>query len=219
METFWTVFLIISLIFFLWVLPIKLGIDIAKKKNISPLWMWFGIHPFFGWIAVLVLNSVKPRKICPNCEERIKKHAKICPYCLTEQEMDIDGGVGTEDNKISNKLIIGALVLILLTPYFYFYFKATPPSKSWVYQNAIENARRNPDLIKLIGEPVEVGEIISHSSSWVDGKKYKKLQIDIQGNKSKGVLIIKARKNGETWEFETLRFEEENKNESINLIQ
>ena len=38
-----------GLVFVLWVLPITLGIKQAQKKNYSPAWMWFGVHPLFGW--------------------------------------------------------------------------------------------------------------------------------------------------------------------------
>jgi hypothetical protein len=67
----------------LWIPPIVLGIRIAKKKNRSPHWMWFGFHPFFGWVAFAVLASLPPLKECSQCAEKVKAHAKICPYCMT----------------------------------------------------------------------------------------------------------------------------------------
>ena len=49
-----------------WVLPITLGIWAARRKNCSPRWMWFGVHPIFGWIACIVLLCITPRIRCPN---------------------------------------------------------------------------------------------------------------------------------------------------------
>ena len=46
----------------IWFTPIWLGVRTARKKRLSPHWMWFGIHPLFGWIACLVLLLAKPRR-------------------------------------------------------------------------------------------------------------------------------------------------------------
>ena len=47
-----------------WVVPIMLGVRAAKRKNYSPLWMLFGIHPLFGWVACIVAVNYR---ICPFC--------------------------------------------------------------------------------------------------------------------------------------------------------
>ena len=75
----------ISLGIVFWFIPIKYGIKWAKIKNISKLWMLFGIHPFMGWIAYLVIRyGVDPRKNCNKCKESIKIEALICRYCRIE---------------------------------------------------------------------------------------------------------------------------------------
>lgn len=66
----------------LWVYPVVRGIDVAREKNYSPAWMWFGIHPVTGWITYSVLKNLAPLKECPQCAEKVKAHAKVCPYCL-----------------------------------------------------------------------------------------------------------------------------------------
>ena len=219
-ETFWTTLLIISIIFFFWALPIRIGIKIAKRKNISPLWMWFGIHPIFGWFTLLVLNSAKPRKICPNCKEKIKKHAKICPYCLSEQEWEISNNpIKKKQTKLTTKLVVSVIIIILITPYFYFYFTSNPTTESWAYQNGISKAKNNYELVKLLEQPIIPGEIISQSSRLTDGVKTKKIEIELDGNKSSGILIIKVVKDGEKWEFKKLYFEESNSNKTLNLLK
>jgi hypothetical protein len=64
-----------------WVLPITLGVRAAKRKNYSPYWMWFGIHPIFGWIACIVLLCITRRIRCQNCGGYVMNHWWICPYC------------------------------------------------------------------------------------------------------------------------------------------
>ncbi len=64
-----------------WVSLIVFGIKAAKKKNRSPHWMWFGIHPFGALIVFIVMMVLPPLKECPNCRERVKSHAKVCAYC------------------------------------------------------------------------------------------------------------------------------------------
>ena len=41
-----------------WIWPIFLGIKTAKEKGRSPHWMWFGVYPIGGWIALAVLRSL-----------------------------------------------------------------------------------------------------------------------------------------------------------------
>ena len=64
-----------------WVLPIMLGVRCAKRKNYSPAWMCFGIHPLGGWIAFIVLSCLPARIQCPNCGGFVQVNFKICPYC------------------------------------------------------------------------------------------------------------------------------------------
>ncbi len=64
-----------------WVLPITLGVRVARRRNYSPLWMLFGIHPIGGWIACLVL-SLSPGKVeCPTCGGYVRRNYRQCPHC------------------------------------------------------------------------------------------------------------------------------------------
>ena len=64
-----------------WVLPILLGVWAAKRKNYSPRWMWFGIHPILGWITCVVLLCLTPRIQCQNCGGYMMNYWRICPHC------------------------------------------------------------------------------------------------------------------------------------------
>ncbi|MGD0538970.1 MAG: hypothetical protein ABSC03_15150, partial [Verrucomicrobiota bacterium] len=50
----------VSLMYPLWFYPVLHGIEAAKRSGRSPAWMWFGVHPLFGWITYLVLRSKTP---------------------------------------------------------------------------------------------------------------------------------------------------------------
>jgi hypothetical protein len=45
--------------------PVILGIKAAKRKGVSPHWMWFGLHPVGGWIAYLIIRSRPDRRPVP----------------------------------------------------------------------------------------------------------------------------------------------------------
>ena len=49
---------LIALVGGFWIWPIFLGIKAAKEKGRSPHWMWFGLNPLGGWIALAVLRSL-----------------------------------------------------------------------------------------------------------------------------------------------------------------
>ena len=51
----------------IWAALIVFGVKAAKKKNRSPHWMWFGIHPLGALIAFIVMMCLDPLKVCPQC--------------------------------------------------------------------------------------------------------------------------------------------------------
>ena len=75
---------LVILFLFVWIYPIIKGIRVARAKKYSTAWMWFGFHPVTGWIAYSVLKSLPPLMECPRCAEKVKSHARVCPYCLYE---------------------------------------------------------------------------------------------------------------------------------------
>ncbi len=49
----------VTLIYPLWVYPIRNGIYMARLKNISPHWFWFGIHPLTGWLTYEIIRRIE----------------------------------------------------------------------------------------------------------------------------------------------------------------
>lgn len=70
----------------LWVPPIVLGVRWARRKGISPHWMWFGVHPLTGWIAFWVIRYRAVSRVCRSCAKSVPATAKFCPHCQASQE-------------------------------------------------------------------------------------------------------------------------------------
>ena len=60
---------------------IVLGVTIAKRKNRSPHWMWFAVHPLGLLITLIVMASLSPLRLCPQCAQTTEMHARLCPFC------------------------------------------------------------------------------------------------------------------------------------------
>jgi hypothetical protein len=73
---FWVMLFVV-----LWIVPIPLGIGCAIRKHYSPYWMWFGLHPLGGWIALVVLASLPARVVCGHCGGYVGGNFCLCPYC------------------------------------------------------------------------------------------------------------------------------------------
>jgi hypothetical protein len=69
------------LIVLFWVLPITMGVCLARRRKLSPLWMLFGISPLGGWIACLVLALCKGKVECAKCGGYVKPNFRQCPFC------------------------------------------------------------------------------------------------------------------------------------------
>ena len=64
-----------------WLVPIVCGILVYQHKGYSPHWMWFGVHPVGGWIALLVGLALRKRGRCPDCGGYVEPNFWLCPYC------------------------------------------------------------------------------------------------------------------------------------------
>ncbi len=60
---------------------IVLGVSIARRKNRSPHWMWFAVHPLGLLITLIVMAALSPLKLCPQCAQKSPMHARLCGFC------------------------------------------------------------------------------------------------------------------------------------------
>src|SRR5262249_11664651 len=60
---------------------IVLGVTIAKRKNRSPHWMWFAVHPMRLLITLIVRASLPPLGRCPTGGRSSNQQARLCGFC------------------------------------------------------------------------------------------------------------------------------------------
>ncbi|HKP37642.1 MAG TPA: zinc ribbon domain-containing protein [Pyrinomonadaceae bacterium] len=74
--------LVVAAVFLtVYVALIVLGVNIAKRKNRSPHWMWFAIHPVGLIITLIVMACLSPLRKCPRCTQKMPGNAYLCGYC------------------------------------------------------------------------------------------------------------------------------------------
>lgn len=124
MDILLSILVYLVLIGLFWILPIWLGLRAARKKNRSGHWMWFGCHPIGGWITFAVLVSLPPLRICPQCGEKSKSHAKICPYCMSKfdelyhlietQAVECEPSHSTKNISMLTSIIVAKIVVSII---------------------------------------------------------------------------------------------------------
>jgi len=60
---------------------IVLGVKMAKRKNRSPHWFWFAVHPMGLIITLIVMACLSPLKRCPRCAQVSPEGARLCGFC------------------------------------------------------------------------------------------------------------------------------------------
>lgn len=75
------VLVIMLLVLTVYIGLIVLGVKMAIRKNRSPHWMWFGIHPVGLLITLIVMACLSPLKRCPQCGQTTQQHAHLCGFC------------------------------------------------------------------------------------------------------------------------------------------
>lgn len=60
---------------------IVLGVNIARRKNRSPHWFWFAVHPVGLIITLIVMACLSSLRQCPNCAQKSAATARLCGYC------------------------------------------------------------------------------------------------------------------------------------------
>lgn len=208
----------------LWVLPTVLGIQAAKRNHRSPHWMWFGVHPFGAWIAFLVLQFAAPQKACGQCGERVKAHARLCPYCMTpfpESQPPLEASPTSPSRRwlpITGVILAGALGL---AGFFAFVFGLVDSSfaQSDVYRQAIQKAQADPRVVELLGSPITRGSLTSGSISTTgDASGEADLSIAISGPKGSACLYASGKLHAGIWTFGTLEVDPKNGQPRVNLL-
>lgn len=208
----------------LWGLPVLLGIKAAKRNNRSPHWMWFGIHPFGGWLAFLVLQFSKPLKACASCGEKVKAHAKLCPYCMAPFDpIQTPIAFSADEKKRKWRWGVGvaAVGVLGLVGFIIFTISLLDSSfkKSGAYQQAIQQAQSDTRVIELLGAPISGGAGASGSiSTSGDATGEADMSIPISGPKGSARLYASGKLHAGIWSWETLEVDPKNGKPRINLL-
>jgi hypothetical protein len=158
--------IIFLVVFIIWVLPIIIGVKMAKKKHISPHLMWIGILPMWGLVVMTIICLLPELKVCSKCGEKNKKYAKYCQRCNNEFE---ESSIATPPNKLTKKQaifrigMIGGAIIVFCVSFFVLMqniFKA-----SEVYKMAFEEMAINVELKEVIGDQIRQKGFISGSIS------------------------------------------------------
>ena len=72
---------VFAVVLAIYIALIVLGVKLAKRKNRSPHWMWFAIHPIGLLVVLIVMAAISPLKRCPHCAQSLPEHARLCAFC------------------------------------------------------------------------------------------------------------------------------------------
>lgn len=64
-----------------YILPISMGLIEARRRGLSPHWLWFGIYPFVGWIVWAILRKRPALARCSSCNSVLRPGARFCSVC------------------------------------------------------------------------------------------------------------------------------------------
>ena len=87
-----------------------------------------------------------------------------------------------------------------------------------VCASAVAQARAHPDVVRELGEPIEVGWMVSGSIETIGPSGSADLAIPLRGPAGKGTLHATAEKSAGRWTFSVLEMAVEGKSERIDLL-
>lgn len=122
------------------------------------------------------------------------------------------------------KWFVPTLCFLLLLAFFgfiglIFYGVATMMHSSDAYQMAIHEAKKSPDVIDKIGEPITEGFFTTGSINTNGGSGSADMAIPISGPKGEATIYVSATKSVGRWKFRDLVVEIESSQDRIDLLQ
>ena len=109
-----------------------------------------------------------------------------------------------------------AMLLILITGFFFLI--TTIISSSSPYADALALAKSNPEVIKVLGEPIKDGFFASGHTNVSNSSGDADWVIPISGPKGKATVNVRATRLAGKWGFDTLEVKMDNDNERVNLL-
>ncbi|MBR4789296.1 MAG: hypothetical protein IK024_00210 [Treponema sp.] len=210
---------------FLWIAPIVAGVIIAKKKNRSPHWFWFGIWPGVGFWVFIIMLFLKPLKICDECERKIPADSVRCPYCSKETNYEINEEAQVKASKEKKKAIIITVAIVVLALAVFagimIYAVGSTFKNSEPYKHSIELIESNSEIKEYLGEDYKRFGIITGSFHFNgDGSGDAYFSYKLKGRNGISVVYVDAEEENGIWNYSKINFyKKERTREVINLLE
>ena len=210
----------------LWIGAIIAGVIIAKKKNRSPHWFWFGICPSAGICVFIIMLFLKPLEICGNCQKKIPSGAKVCPYCTRETPFaamtkeELDAAKKNQNKKILVTVII--VIAIFIGFISIIFISVTSSFKNCIpYKHSIELIEDNEEIKNYLGNDFkQIGMFSGSISTRGDSSGKAVFSYKIKGKNGISFVYIDAYKENGIWNYNKLNFYKEKKSsEVIDLLE
>jgi len=120
---------------------------------------------------------------------------------------------GGSNRKVKLALGGGCLVAILLVAGFVaaiLFFVFSLMKSNDAYQHALEAARRNPEVVAALGEPIKDGMFVTGHTEESGGAGNAQLSASISGPKASAKLYVEARKIAGQWHYDAMIVQLEN---------
>jgi YD repeat-containing protein len=136
----------------------------------------------------------------------------VCPLCGHSKAVPL-----SHRKSVQFILLLACLLLLSLTLALTAYYRS--PLRSSVAQTALEKARHDPRVVKLLGAPIRAGWLASGTvrqdeTGWGEAR----MEIPIRGPKGKATLRAVAGKGTGPWVFSSLEVVVEGRPKSIDLV-
>jgi hypothetical protein len=87
------------------------------------------------------------------------------------------------------------------------------------FTEAVARAKANAAVTAVLGEPIEVGWLVSGSVDVQNASGNAELSIPLSGPKGRGTLHVQATKSGGRWDFGSLWLEVRGSKQVVNLLE
>ena len=108
-------------------------------------------------------------------------------------------------------IVVGGFIAAIM------FFVMTMMKSNDVYQHAVDTARRNPEVIARLGEPIEESWFVTGNWEESGGAGQAQLSIPLHGPKGKGTIYVEARKSAGQWNYAVLAVEFEGGGANVDL--
>jgi len=208
-----TIIIFLAVFLASWIVPIIIGANIARKKNYSPHWMWFGLYPGVGLVLCIVFACLSPRRVCPKCGKKINSAGSFCQFCGNQflpEETKIDDEKHSVRKMSDRKkiIIIVCSVFVVLFAFVLFVFSIVDSafSNSMPFKQAIEAVKKDDECVAVLGDNVVRSGSFSGSVSRDNNSGSADFSFGVKGDKGSGRVYLVSSCELGTWHFSKLYF-------------